>query len=106
MGERFRALDTSRGDEPVRGPFQLYPRRQTMASKPQQSHFEYDEKTVVTIRYTNYRGETGDRRIVPQRIRFGSTEWHREEQWLLDAFDIDRKADRSFAVKDILKWSV
>jgi len=59
---------------------------------------------VVTIRYTNYRGETADRQIVPIRIRFGSSEWHPEEQWLLDAFDLDRNADRSFALKDVLQW--
>src|SRR5690348_2279896 len=63
-----------------------------------------EAKSVVVIRYTNYRGETADRRIIPIRIRFGSTEWHPEEQWLLDAFDLDRGADRAFALKDVLQW--
>lgn len=63
-----------------------------------------DAKSVVVIRYTNYRGETADRRIIPIRIRFGSTKWHPEEQWLLDAFDLDRGADRAFAMKDVLQW--
>ena len=61
-------------------------------------------KTVVTIRYKNYRGEIADRRIIPKAIRFASTQWHPEEQWLLDAYDLDKRADRSFAMKDILIW--
>lgn len=64
----------------------------------------HDSKSVVVIRYTNYRGETAERRIIPMRIRFGSSEWHPEEQWLLDAFDLDRGADRSFALKDVTEW--
>jgi predicted DNA-binding transcriptional regulator YafY len=64
----------------------------------------FEPKCVVIIRYTNYRGQTADRRIIPVCIRFGSTEWHPEEQWLLDAFDVDRGADRSFALKDVLQW--
>lgn len=59
---------------------------------------------VVVIRYTNYRGETAVRRIVPIAIRFGSTQWHPSPQWLLEAFDLDRDAQRSFAVKDVLEW--
>lgn len=63
-----------------------------------------DPRYVVIIRYTNYRGETANRRIVPIGIRFGSTEWHPEQQWLLEAFDLDRDATRSFALKDVLEW--
>jgi hypothetical protein len=63
-----------------------------------------DPRSVVIIRYTNYRGETANRRIVPIGIRFGSTEWHPEQQWLLEAFDLERDAARSFALKDVLEW--
>lgn len=58
----------------------------------------------VTIVYTNYKGETAVRRIVPEKIWFGATEWHPEPQWLLDAFDSDKQATRSFALKDITRW--
>lgn len=51
--------------------------------------------------YTNYRGETGKRRVMPKRIWWGSTEYHPEPQWLLLAFDLDKQADRDFAVRDI-----
>ena len=62
------------------------------------------EKESVSIVYTNYRGETAARKIVPKQIWFGKTDWHPEEQWLLDAFDIEKNADRSFAMKDIKAW--
>lgn len=65
-----------------------------------------DEERAVRILYTNYRGETGLRRIVPERIHFGSTEWHSEPQWLLDALDVEKNAKRSFAMKDIRAWIV
>ncbi len=61
-------------------------------------------KKVVRILYTNYRGETGYRNIVPEKIWFGATEWHKEEQWLLDAHDIEKEALRNFAMKDIQEW--
>ncbi|HSO00531.1 MAG TPA: hypothetical protein VLS89_19700 [Candidatus Nanopelagicales bacterium] len=59
---------------------------------------------TVQILYTNYRHETSIRKIIPSRIWFGSTPWHPEQQWLLDAFDIDRGESRSFAVADIRAW--
>jgi hypothetical protein len=61
---------------------------------------------IVTIIYTNYRNETAERKIIPKKIWFGATEWHPEEQWLLDALDVAKKEDRSFAMKDIKSWSV
>ncbi len=44
----------------------------------------------VKILYTNYRGETAVRTIIPQEIVFTSTEFHPEEQWILVAFDVDK----------------
>lgn len=58
----------------------------------------------VEIVYTNHRGETAKRRITPRGIWFGATEWHREQQWLLDAYDHDVDGTRSFAVADIHGW--
>jgi len=58
----------------------------------------------VKILYTNFRGETGYRIIEPIKIWFGSTEWHKEDQYLLDATDIEKGALRNFAMKDIKEW--
>ncbi len=57
-----------------------------------------NQEHPVTLIYTNYRGETALRTIVPKSVRFGSTEWHPEPQWLLLAFDTDKKADREFGI--------
>ena len=65
---------------------------------------ERNNKKIVKILYTNYRGETAVRNIIPQKIWFGKTEWHPEEGWLLDAYDTEKKADRAFSMKDIKAW--
>lgn len=63
-----------------------------------------NQKQVVEILYTNYRGETSRRKILPEKIWFGSTDWHPEPQWLIDAHDIEKGAQRNFAIKDIQEW--
>ena len=60
----------------------------------------------VRILYTNWQGKTGYRNIIPKSIEYKSTEWHKEEQWILNAFDVDKEADRGFAIKDIKEWTV
>ncbi len=64
-----------------------------------------DVPQVVAIIYMNHRGETATRHILPQKIWFGSTQWHPEPQWLLEAFDVGKQAMRSFAMRDISHWS-
>ena len=58
----------------------------------------------IEILYTNWKGETRIRQIIPQTIEFKSTEWHKEEQWLLKAIDIEKNEMRTFAIKDIKEW--
>ena len=53
------------------------------------------------IFYTNHRGESGERRIIPISVRWGSTQWHPETQWLLRAIDVDKGEEREFAMSDI-----
>jgi predicted DNA-binding transcriptional regulator YafY len=64
-----------------------------------------DQRKAIKIVYTNYRGETALRKVLPQRVWFGSTEWHPEEQWLLEAIDLDKGASRSFALRDIQSYA-
>lgn len=58
----------------------------------------------VLIDYTNWKGERGFRKIVPDRVYFGSNEWHTKDQWLLEALDVERNATRTFAMNDIHSW--
>lgn len=57
---------------------------------------------VATFRYRNHRGEETVRKVRPIRVWFGSTAWHRETQWHLEAFDLDKMATRDFAMANIL----
>lgn len=61
---------------------------------------------IVTIVYTNYKGNTAIRKILPKDILFGHNEWHKEDQWLMIAYDVEKKADRTFALKDIKAWFI
>jgi len=65
-----------------------------------------DKKKFVNIVYTNYRGETRARKILPNKIWYGKTKWHPDEQWLLDAYDFEKQSLRTFAMKDIRAWFI
>lgn len=60
----------------------------------------------VRIHYTNHRGETSHRNITPIRVRWckEGNAYHQGPLHLLDAFDHDRMAERSFAMRDIHGW--
>jgi predicted DNA-binding transcriptional regulator YafY len=60
----------------------------------------------VRILYTNWKGETEWRNIIPLVINFDSNEYHQERQWLLTAWDNDKSASRTFAMADIHKWEI
>lgn len=60
--------------------------------------------TPVPILYVNHRGEVAVRRIVPGPLWFGSTEWHREPQWLMTADEPDTGKRRDFALAGIKTW--
>lgn len=55
----------------------------------------------LKVRYTNWRGETAERAIIPLEVYFGSTEYHPREQWLLRVWDVERQAERVYAFEGI-----
>lgn len=59
---------------------------------------------MVTVKYRNHRDEESYRRILPIRIWFGMTEWHTERQWLMDVYDQDKHASRTFAMRDVIQF--
>jgi hypothetical protein len=66
---------------------------------------ESESTKWIRLDYTNHRGDRGTRLVRPIRVWHGRTDWHPEaDQWLLEAFDHDRKAVRNFAVRDIHNW--
>lgn len=60
-----------------------------------------DTTVIVECIYTNYRGETAKRRLRPQYLWQGKTQWHPQQQWLLRAIDLDRNVERDFALNDL-----
>lgn len=63
-----------------------------------------DDVKAVLIDYTNYKGRRYVRRILPLQLLFQSTPHHPEPQWLVKAYDYEKRAKRSFALKDIHSW--
>lgn len=58
----------------------------------------------LVFEYVNWKGDKAVRRVKPLEIWYGHTEWHPDDGWLLKAVDLDKNAERNFAVKDIVKW--
>jgi predicted DNA-binding transcriptional regulator YafY len=61
---------------------------------------------VVTILCSSHHGDGTRRKVHPGKIWFGSTIWHPEEQWFLDAHDVDKNIYRTFAIADIIEWQI
>jgi len=59
---------------------------------------------AIMVSYRNYRGETSDRRIIPLQVYYGNTEHHKEDQWLLKVWDLEKENYRDYAFKDIVEW--
>jgi len=61
-------------------------------------------KPSLQFIYKNWEGEIRERTVVPTKIWFGHTDFHKEDQWFLKALDIEKDAERDFALKDIQKF--
>jgi hypothetical protein len=59
---------------------------------------------LVTLDYTNHRGERGARLVRPIRLWWGATAWHREPQWLPECFDVEKRATRDYALAGVHSW--
>lgn len=62
---------------------------------------------AAKLLYVNYRGEPAYRHVLlyENGLRYGTSEWHKTPQYLLRVHDIEKGADREFAVKDIKEWA-
>jgi predicted DNA-binding transcriptional regulator YafY len=63
-----------------------------------------DPGQSVYIVYTNWENKTAIRHILPQKLWFGHNEWHKEDQWILTAWDLDKDAERTFPMNEIHYW--
>lgn len=62
---------------------------------------EEDANKEIQMLYKNHCGETAVRRLIPIKIYFGYTGWHPDEQWLLEAYDVGKGANRTYALREI-----
>lgn len=69
-------------------------------SSPDQSSAA-TEGAAIEFEYTNWEGRKGIRQAIPLNIRFGKSEWHDVPQWLMLAYDIDKQAEREYAMADM-----
>ena len=63
--------------------------------------------TFANITYTNWRGETKAYRIRPIQGSFRFDDmppYHPVRGWLIDAIDLDRNVERTFALKGLHSW--
>jgi hypothetical protein len=66
---------------------------------------EVQEGSYIEFDYINWKGAKGHRKVKVNCIYYGATSYHPEEQWLLQAIDIDKGRERIFAMKDITNVS-
>lgn len=57
------------------------------------NHIEFD--------YINWKGIAGHRKVKVLGFSYESNEYHPEKQWLLKAYDLEKKEKRIFAIKDM-----
>jgi hypothetical protein len=55
----------------------------------------------IEFDYVNWKGVKGHRTARVILFSYGSTEYHPEKQWLLEAYDLDKEKIRIFAMKDM-----
>lgn len=62
------------------------------------------KKVSLRFGYVNWEGKTAIRKVEPIEIWYGSTKWHPKKQWFLRAIDVEKKEERDFALRDIVKF--
>ena len=55
----------------------------------------------VSFTYINYKDEVEERNVLAEQVVWSATEWHPTPQFMLIAFDKDRKQYRAFAMDKI-----
>lgn len=57
---------------------------------------------ILEFRYRNWKGEYSKRRVKPERIYWSTgNQYHPQPQWLMRAYDFDKREHRDFAMADM-----
>jgi len=46
---------------------------------------------TLQFEYKNWLGKVSKRTVIPYEVWYGITEFHKKEQWLLRAFDVNKQ---------------
>jgi hypothetical protein len=71
------------------------------------SQVELDTDDAVSVDYTNHRGERGVRHVIPLSLpprKMPTDHQYHPGAWVIEVWDLDRQAQRSYALKDIHSW--
>jgi predicted DNA-binding transcriptional regulator YafY len=60
------------------------------------------DRPPFEFNYVNHRGQYEHRSVIPLFVWYGSTEYHTDKQWFMHAYDMGRKAERDFAMDDMI----
>ena len=58
----------------------------------------------IKVKYKNWQGEIGIRNIIPFTVHYGHTDYHKINQWLMDVWDVDKDAQKTYAMLDIIEF--
>lgn len=62
---------------------------------------ELTHSTIIEFDYVNWKSIKGKRVVKILGFYYGSSEYHKEPQWLLRAKDLDKGEERIFAMRDM-----
>ncbi len=65
------------------------------------SEQSFNKEQKVLLDYTNYAKQRSVRQIFPIKMVYEATQRHPEQQWLVYAWDIERKDYRYFAMQEM-----
>lgn len=61
---------------------------------------------TILFTYKNWLGEVSKRKVKIEGFIFGANEFHKEPQFMIKGFDLDKSAIRTFAMQDISELKV
>jgi len=62
-----------------------------------------DQMQKVKFTYTNWKGKTRQRQAIFYKFFLGSNQYHPTQQWLVTGYDLEKEAERTFALENITK---
>jgi predicted DNA-binding transcriptional regulator YafY len=104
--DRIRQLREERGLSLVEAKDALHRERDGVSLDEHQAKLAQalDDSTVVQFAYMNWKDEVAVRTVRPLEMYFGTHEKHPTPRWILRAFDLDKGAERHFAMERVRSW--